>query len=89
MDDRSKVVVAGVAGAVLGALAGYLLLTRRGEALRRDVVPQLEEFLGRVKELQASLVQARAVAAESWQTLQELTARDAQTDTPGASTRTH
>ena len=89
MDDRSKVVVAGGAGAVLGALAGYLLLTRRGEALRSDVVPQLEEFLGRVKELQASLVQARAVATESWQTLQELTAREPQADTPGSSTRTH
>jgi gas vesicle protein len=73
MNDRMKVLVAGVGGAVVGSLAGYLLLTRRGEALRNDLLPQLEEFLGRVKELQSSLVQARSVAAESWQTLQDLT----------------
>lgn len=88
MDDRTKVVVAGVAGAVAGSLAGYLLLTRRGESLRRDVVPQLEEFLARVKELQASLVQARQVAAESWQTLQDLTGGDGGAAVP-SSARTH
>ncbi len=88
MDDRTKVVVGGVAGAILGSLAGYLLLTRRGEQLRRDMVPQLEQFLGHVKELQAALVQARDVANESWQTLQELTSRDAGSGIP-PSTRTH
>ncbi len=76
MNDRMKVLAAGVSCAVIGSLAGYLLFTRRGETLRRDVVPQLEDFLGRVKELQASIVHARHVAAESWQTLQELTQSD-------------
>jgi gas vesicle protein len=88
MDDRTKVLVGGVAGAILGSLAGYLLLTRRGEQLRRDVVPQLEQFLGHVKELQAALVQARQVATESWQTLQEITSRDIEPGIP-PSTRTH
>lgn len=88
MDDRTKVVVGGMAGAILGSLAGYLLLTRRGEALRREVVPQLEQFLSHVKELQASLVQARQVATESWQTLQDLTGKEAQGGIP-PSTRTH
>lgn len=73
MNDRVKVLAAGVGGAVLGSLAGYLLLTRRGESLRRDLVPQLEDLLGRVRELQASVVQARHVATESWKTLQDLT----------------
>lgn len=76
MNDRVKVLAAGVGGAALGSLAGYLLLTRRGEALRRDLVPQLEDLLGRVRELQASVIQARQVATESWQTLHELTQTD-------------
>ena len=87
MNDRMKVLAAGVSGAVIGSLAGYLLFTRRGETLRRDVVPQLEDFLGRVKELQASIVQARHVAAESWQTLQDLTQSDG--GSPRESPRTH
>lgn len=77
MNDRMKVLAAGVGGALVGSVAGYLLLTRRGEALRHEVLPQLEEFLGRVTELQASLVKARSVAAESWQTLQDLTQSEA------------
>jgi gas vesicle protein len=83
MNDRMKVLAAGVSGAIVGSLAGYLLLTRRGEELRHELLPQLEEFLARVKELQESLVQARSVATESWQTLQGLT----QSEPP--SSRTH
>lgn len=79
MDDRTKVVLTGLGGAVLGSLAGYLLLTRQGETMRRDLVPQLEEFLERVKELQASVVRAQHVAADSWQTLQDLTHREGPT----------
>lgn len=86
MNDRMKVMAAGVSGAVLGSLAGYLLLTRQGETLRRDLVPQLEDFLGRVRELQTSVVQARQVAAESWQTLQDLTQS---AGASGESPRTH
>lgn len=83
MNDRMKVMAAGMGGALIGSVAGYLLLTRRGEALRHEMLPQLEEFLGRVNELQASLVKARSVAAESWQTLQDLTQHD------GSTSRTH
>lgn len=79
MDDRTKVILTGLGGAVIGSLAGYLLLTRQGETMRRDLVPQLEEFLERVKELQASMVRAQHVAADSWQTLQDLTQRDGPT----------
>lgn len=86
MNDRVKVVVGGVAGAVLGSVAGYLLLTRHGEQVRRDLVPQLEEFQHRVKELQASIAKAKVVAAESWQTLQELTQPPS---SGGGSPRTH
>ncbi len=86
MNDRMTVVVGGLVGAVAGALAGYLLLTRHGEQVRRDLVPQLEEFLHRVKELQASVVQAKHVAAESWQTLQELTQAPS---SGGGTPRTH
>ena len=37
-DERSVVVLGAVVGAALGGLAGYLFLTDRGAAVRRDLV---------------------------------------------------
>lgn len=73
MTDGVKVLATGIGGAVVGSVAGYLLFTRHGETVRRDMVPQLEEFLQRFQELQRSVAEARHVASESWQTLQDLT----------------
>ncbi len=73
MTDRTKIVLAAAAGALGGAVAGYLFLTRRGEQLREQLGPGLDEVLGRLQDLQASVQHARGVAEQSWATLREVT----------------
>lgn len=71
--DRTKIVVSAMAGALGGAVAGYLFLTRRGEELREQLGPGLEDVLGRLQDLQASVQHARGVAEQSWSALRDVT----------------
>ncbi|BCS33992.2 hypothetical protein TBR22_A32210 [Luteitalea sp. TBR-22] len=65
--------LAAVAGAVGGAVAGYLLLTRDGRELRDQLGPGLEDIIGRLQDLQASVQHARGVADQSWSALRDIT----------------
>jgi gas vesicle protein len=71
--DRSKIVLSALAGALGGAVAGYLVFTKQGEALREQLGPGLEEVLGRLQDLQASVQHARGVAEQSWSALRDVT----------------
>lgn len=73
MTDRTKVVLSAVAGALGGAVAGYLLFTRHGEELREQLGPGLDEVMGRLQDLQASVQHARGVAEQSWSALRDVT----------------
>ena len=73
MTDRTKIVVAALAGALGGAVAGYLFLTKDGEELREQVGPGLEDVIGRLQDLQASVQHARGVADQSWSALRDIT----------------
>ena len=76
MTDRTKIMVSALAGALGGAVAGYLFLTRNGEELRDQVGPGLEDVIGRLQALQASVQHARGVADQSWSAIRDIT-RDA------------
>ena len=54
-------------------MAGYLLLTKNGEDLREQFGPGLEDVIGRLQDLQASVQHARGVADQSWSTLRDIT----------------
>jgi hypothetical protein len=71
--DRTKIMLSAVAGAVGGAVAGYLLLTKPGEQLRERLGPGLEDVIGRLQDLQASVQHARGVADQSWSALRDIT----------------
>ncbi len=73
MRERTKIVVSAVAGALGGAVAGYLFFTRHGEQLRQQFEPGLEDALARLQELHASVQHARSVAEQSWSTLRDVT----------------
>ena len=72
MTDRTKIMLSAVAGAAGGAVAGFLLLTRNGEQVRARL-PVLEDVIGRLQDLQASVQHARGVADQSWSTLRDIT----------------
>lgn len=79
MTDRTRIVLSAVAGALGGAMAGYLVFTKRGQALREQIGPGLEEVLGRLQDLQASVQHARGVAEQSWSTLRDVTRESGRT----------
>lgn len=76
MTDRTKIMLSALAGAAGGAVAGYLFLTKHGEELREQLGPGLEDVIGRLQDLQASVQHARGVADQSWSALRDIT-RDA------------
>jgi gas vesicle protein len=71
--DRTKIMVSALAGALGGAVAGYLFLTKDGEELREQVGPGLEDVIGRLQDLQASVQHARGVADQSWSAIRDIT----------------
>lgn len=73
MTDRTKIMMSALAGALGGAVAGYLFLTKAGEELRDQVGPGLDNVIGRLQDLQASVQHARGVADQSWSALRGLT----------------
>lgn len=73
MTDRTKIIVSALAGALGGAVAGYLFLTKNGEELREQVGPGLEDVIGRLQDLQASVQHARGVADQSWSAIRDIT----------------
>ncbi|MGV3516084.1 hypothetical protein [Luteitalea sp.] len=73
MNDRTKIMLSALAGAAGGAVAGYLMFTKHGEALREQLGPGLEDVIGRLQDLQASVQHARGVADQSWSTLRDIT----------------
>ena len=72
MTDRTKIMLSALAGATGGAVAGYLFLTKSGEDVRARL-PVLEDVIGRLQELQATVQHARGVADQSWSTLKDIT----------------
>jgi len=44
MSERANTMMAAVAGAVIGAAAGFMFFTERGRALRRELEPVLDEL---------------------------------------------
>lgn len=73
MTDRTKILLSAMAGALGGAVAGYLFFTKEGEALREQLGPGLDEVVGRLQDLQASVQHARGVAEQSWSALRDVT----------------
>jgi gas vesicle protein len=69
MDNRT--VAATIVGGIVGALAGYLLFTDRGRALRRQLEPALEDFARELNQFRGTVMKAAGVAGEGWRLLNE------------------
>lgn len=75
MDDRGRVCVSSLIGAVAGALYGYLYLTESGRRFRHEVEPRLDNFVAEVQRLRGTVRKAQFAMNESRQSLYEITGR--------------
>jgi len=73
VDERSKVVLATLLGAVTGGIWGFLYLTAGGRRFREQLEPRIDDFVSEVRRAKRTIEKARAAADESWHTLNELT----------------
>jgi gas vesicle protein len=73
VDDRARVMLAAVIGAVAGATWGYLYLTESGRRLRTQIEPKLDDFMGELHRMRGTIEKAKHAASESWQSLNDLT----------------
>lgn len=69
MDNRT--VAATIVGGIVGAMAGYLLFTDRGRALRRQLEPAIDDFVRELNQLRGTIVKAAGAAGEGWRLLNE------------------
>jgi len=86
VEDRTKVLLASLVGAVAGGVLGYLYFTDGGQRFRGRVEPQIDDFVDELRRLKRTVEKARAAADESWRTLQDVGARDPRRE-PAASSR--
>ena len=72
MNDRTRIAMCAGVGAVVGAFAGYLLLTERGRELRTHMEPRIDELMGEVQRLGSSFERTRRAVEEGWRSFNQL-----------------
>jgi hypothetical protein len=75
VDERSRVLMATLVGAVAGATYGFLYLTERGRSFRLQFEPRLDNFIGEVQRLRGTVRKAQFAMNEGRQSLYEITGR--------------
>ena len=72
MDERSKVLMTTVLGAVLGGVVGCLYLTDRGRHVRGQLEPLLDTVVDELNEARRTVERARAAVAEGRRVMDEI-----------------
>ena len=72
MDERSRVVMAALCGAVIGGLWGWLYMTESGRRLRDQIEPKLDDFMNELTRMRGTVEKARTAANEGWRSLNEV-----------------
>ena len=73
MDERSRVLLATVLGAVVGGFWGWLYLTENGRRVRDQIEPKLDDLVGELTRVRGTVEKARTAANEGWRSLSEVT----------------
>lgn len=73
MDERSRVLMATVIGAVAGGVWGWLYLTESGRRVRDQIEPRLDDFMTELTRMRGTVEKARTAANEGWRSLSDMT----------------
>jgi len=72
VDERSRVLLATVLGAVAGGVWGWLYLTAGGRRFRSQIEPKLDDFIREIHNVRGTVEKARTAANEGWRSLNEI-----------------
>jgi hypothetical protein len=71
MTDQSRAVAASIVGAILGGVAGYMVFTPQGRALRRRLELALEDLANELNHFRSTLARAGFTANEGWRLIND------------------
>jgi len=69
--DNSRALIATLAGAAIGGVAGYLFFTDHGRSVRRQFEPTLDDIARELNSFRHTVEKAVGVASEGWKLLNE------------------
>jgi hypothetical protein len=72
MTQGNRVFLSTLAGAAVGAAAGYLYLTDGGRRMRSQIEPRLDDAMREVSRLRGTVAKVQSVASEGWRSLSQL-----------------
>ena len=72
MDERSRVLMATMLGAVVGGVWGWLYMTENGRRVRNQIEPKLDDFLNELTRVRGTVEKARTAANEGWRSLNDM-----------------
>ena len=74
MEERSRVLLATMLGAVAGGVWGWLYLTEQGSRVRTQIEPKLDDFVRELANVRHTVEKGRTAANEGWRALNDVTA---------------
>ncbi|CAN5762059.1 hypothetical protein BH24ACI4_BH24ACI4_06980 [soil metagenome] len=72
MDERSRVLMATLMGAVVGGVGGWLYMTEGGRRVRDQIEPRLDDFMNELTRMRGTVDKARNAANEGWRSLSDM-----------------
>ncbi|CAN5739778.1 hypothetical protein BH24ACI5_BH24ACI5_15770 [soil metagenome] len=72
MDERSRVLMTTVLGAVIGGVYGWLYMTENGRRVRDQIEPKLDDFVNELTRVRGTVDKARSAANEGWRSLNDM-----------------
>ena len=72
MEERSRVLLATMLGAVAGGVWGWLYLTQNGARVRVQIEPKLDDFVRELSNARGTVEKARTAASEGWRSLNDI-----------------
>jgi hypothetical protein len=73
VEERSRVLLATMMGAIAGGVWGWLYLTEGGRRVRAQIEPKLDDFVRELANVRGTVEKARTAANEGWRSLNEIT----------------